>query len=409
MCSRRCGATAARAAGAALIKRQRGDIQDSLQLFQAATCLNPNNINNLKQVGRSLYLLGKHRAALDVYREAMRLNEEDWEVWHNQGLCQMYLKQYDSALDCFKQANSIQQHDVTYMQIGKVYTLQEDLQAAADTYLEALDFSPDNPEILTTVGLLYLRLGENVRAFEFLSSSLAQDPRNPKTILAAGSVIQDNSDMDAALLKYRVAAIATPNSAQLWNNIGMCFFGKQRYVASIACLKRALYLDPFEWIIAYNLGLVHLNTGQYASAFHFFSSSINLKPDFASSYMYLGITLSRLEDFDNACAAYEKATEMERCAARAAPRRAAARSRAPHALGRAPPSPCPRAHSDHLFELNFTITLYNHGEVGRAAEHFQKFEALYAALDEEAKASDPDVVEQRQALAAVLPAVAVAE
>ncbi len=51
-----------------------------------------------------------------------------------------------------------------------------------------------------------------------------------------------------------------------------------RYIASIACLKRALYIDPFDWIINYNLGLVHLSTGQYASAFHFMSSSINLKP-----------------------------------------------------------------------------------------------------------------------------------
>ena len=41
------------------------------------------------------------------------------------------------------------------------------------------------------------------------------------------------------------------------------------------------------WIISYNLGLVHLNTGQYASAFHYFSTSINLKPDFPSSYMCL--------------------------------------------------------------------------------------------------------------------------
>ena len=127
---------------------------------------------------------------------------------------------------------------------------------------------------------------------------------NPKTISAAGSIIQDHNDMDVALVKYRVAAVATPNSAQLWNNIGMCFFGKERLVAAIACLKHALYLDPFEWIISYNLGLVHLNTGQYASAFHFLSASINLKPDFASSYMYLAITLSRLEDFDNACSEF---------------------------------------------------------------------------------------------------------
>ena len=36
----------------------------------------------------------------------------------------------------------------------------------------------------------------------------------------------DQQDMDVALVKYRVAAVQTPNSAQLWNNIGMCFFGK---------------------------------------------------------------------------------------------------------------------------------------------------------------------------------------
>lgn len=67
---------------------------------------------------------------------------------------------------------------------------------------------------------------------------------------------QDHADMDVALIKYRIAAVQTPNSPQLWNNIGMCFFGKQRYIAAIACLKKALYLGPFEWIISYNLGLV---------------------------------------------------------------------------------------------------------------------------------------------------------
>ena len=64
----------------ALIKRQQGRIQESLQLFQAATCLNPHNVCNLKQVGRSLYLLGKHKAAIDVYDEARRIGTEDWEI-----------------------------------------------------------------------------------------------------------------------------------------------------------------------------------------------------------------------------------------------------------------------------------------------------------------------------------------
>jgi Bardet-Biedl syndrome 4 protein len=109
------------------------------------------------------------------------------------------------------------------------------------------------------------------------------------------------------LLKYRVAAVFTPDSSELWNNIGMCFFGKQKYIAAIACLKKSLYLDPFQWIAAFNLGLVHLNTKQYASAYHYFSSSITLKPDFFNSYMYLGITLNKLGDLDSSLRAFEKA------------------------------------------------------------------------------------------------------
>ena len=48
------------------------------------------------------------------------------------------------------------------------------------------------------MGLLYLRLGENYKAFDFLGNSLTHDPRNPKTILAAGSIIQDHQVINLA-------------------------------------------------------------------------------------------------------------------------------------------------------------------------------------------------------------------
>ena len=117
----------------------------------------------------------------------------------------------------------------------------------------------------------------------------------------------------------------------------MCFFGKQKHVAAISCLKRASYLGtpitplyaadlnrctiayvtpettagPFEWIVSYNLGLLHLAAGQNASAFHYFSSSINTKSDFAHTYMYLAVALAKLDDIDNASAAYERAIELD--------------------------------------------------------------------------------------------------
>ena len=98
----------------ALVQRRRGRIQESLQLFQAATALNPHNVQNLKQVGRSLYLLGK-QAAVEVYEEAEKMaaekrdddGKEDWEIHHQKGLCYARSKQFGAAAECFMRANAV--------------------------------------------------------------------------------------------------------------------------------------------------------------------------------------------------------------------------------------------------------------------------------------------------------------
>lgn len=57
------------------------------------------------------------------------------------------------------------------------------------------------------------------------------DPSHIKAIMAAGSMMQNHADYDVAITKYRIAAANIPESPPLWNNIGMCFFGKKKYVA----------------------------------------------------------------------------------------------------------------------------------------------------------------------------------
>jgi len=44
-------------------------------------------------------------------------------------------------------------------------------------------------------------------------------------------ILQRHSDNDVALSKYKMAAVSWPESAVLWSNVGMCFFGKKKYVA----------------------------------------------------------------------------------------------------------------------------------------------------------------------------------
>ena len=50
---------------------------------------------------------------------------------------------------------------------------------------------------------------------------------------------------------------------------------------------------------------------------------------------------------------------------------------------------------DHLFRLNYAITLTNNGDDANAAQHLAEFERLYEKLDDDAKASDPEVTPTR--------------
>ncbi|XP_042172386.1 Bardet-Biedl syndrome 4 protein-like isoform X4 [Oncorhynchus tshawytscha] len=256
------------------------------------------------------------------------------------------------------------------MTLGKVHLLAGDTDKAIEVYKSAVEFSPENAELLTTLGLLYLQLGKYQKAFEHLGNALTHDPNNYKAILAAGSMMQTHGDFDVAMNKYRVAACMVPESPPLWNNIGMCFFGKKKYVAAISCLKRAHYLSPFDWKVLYNLGLVHLTMQQYASAFHFLSAATNLQPHLGELYMLLAVALTNLEDVDNARRSYEQAVALDQ--------------------------------SNPLVNLNFAILLYNHGDKKGALQQYQEMERKVNILKDSNTEFDPELMDMAQKMAAAL-------
>ncbi|XP_054627631.1 Bardet-Biedl syndrome 4 protein isoform X2 [Dunckerocampus dactyliophorus] len=356
----------------ALILRLEGKIQQSLELFQSCAILNPSSADNLKQVARSLFLLGKHKAAIEFYHEAARLNEKDWEMSHNLGVCYFFIKDFKHAEEQLNIALQLNKHDKTYMMLGRVHLLAGDTDKAIDVYKRAVEFSPENTELLTTLGLLFLSLGKYQKAFEHLGNALTFDPNNYKAILAAGSMMQTHGDFDVAMNKYRVAACAVPESPPLWNNIGMCFFGKKKYVAAISCLKRAHYLSPFDWKVLYNLGLVHLTMQQYASAFHFLSAAINLSPRLGELYMLLAVALTNLEDVENATRAYEQAVILDQ--------------------------------SNPLVNLNFAIFLYNHADKKGALDQYQEMERKVNTLRDSSSnfEFDPELIDMAQKMGAAL-------
>jgi Bardet-Biedl syndrome 4 protein len=96
-----------------------------------------------------LYLLGRHKTAIEVFDECISLNNFDWEVYFYRGLSSKFLRLYDEAIDNFKHANEIHKHENIYIELGRMYQIKLDYKSAVDTYIEALEHNPENSEILT--------------------------------------------------------------------------------------------------------------------------------------------------------------------------------------------------------------------------------------------------------------------
>ncbi len=93
---------------------------------------------------------------------------------------------------------------------------------------------------------------------------------------------------------YPPPLLPLPSSSSSSPQLLLLLFLVPGLLQSISCLKRAAYLDPLEWRVLYNLGLLHLTTQQYASAFHFLRAAISFKPKSGPLYMLLASEIGKV-------------------------------------------------------------------------------------------------------------------
>ncbi|RHW69632.1 Bardet-Biedl syndrome 4 protein [Trypanosoma brucei equiperdum] len=328
-----------------LLTRRSGDLTTSFQHFQKVLTLNPGSPACLQQLAQTSLLLGKFYEAIESFQRAEEARaargfRKDWSLQYGVGLCYEYMREYRKAEEAFVSSMQIQRFDCTVLRLSKVLVLQKQHSRAISLLEEAVLGSPDNPDMLTVLGLLYLRVDRPAKAFNYLGRCLILNSSDSRATMAAASIMQENGEFGVALNKYRVAVPKLPSSACLWSNIGMCFFGQKNMHAAVACLRRAASLSPFEWRIAYNLGLVFLHLKQYASAFHYLSASTHLHGKYALAFMHIGVCLALMSDSDNACAAYNRAISIQ---------------------------------DDPLIRLNYCITLVHCGKDAEARDQLDKF------------------------------------
>lgn len=297
-----------------LIARSGGRLSESLSLLKDCHALyrySNDTTYVLKEIGKTFYLLGKMADSIDIYNNVLHKNKDDWDCYYHIGLIFLNRKKYDKAEEFINEAMRINPCKEVLIASGKIFLKKGILNQAIQRLEEALKLSPNDYNLMSTLGSLYLKTKDHEGAINYFKKVLEVENKYSKSLMGLASINQLNGNFEEAYELLSMGYTSNNNSAYLWNNLGMWFFAKEKKIFAATCLKRALYLAPFEWYISFNLGLVYLKNEQYVTAFVHMNTAANLAKNQPYVYLYLAIICSELNNDGNAKNCFERALSLK--------------------------------------------------------------------------------------------------
>lgn len=120
---------------------------------------------------------------------------------------------------------------------------------------------------------------------------LRQDPSNAEAISCLASHYFYSDRPEVALRFYRRLVQMGLNTAELWNNLGLCCFYASQYDMTLSCFERALALadDDNTADVWFNIGQVAIGIGDLGLAYQGFKIAASVDTHHAESYNNLGV------------------------------------------------------------------------------------------------------------------------
>lgn len=126
---------------------QNGDYQKALAIYSEANYKEPKNADTLFKMGYALAQQDRDDEALEYYKEALSLDENDTYI--HQAIASLYRKmgEYASARNHLNKSLALDENNpITYYNYGNLLVDMKHLDEAKEMYKKALELDPDFKE-----------------------------------------------------------------------------------------------------------------------------------------------------------------------------------------------------------------------------------------------------------------------
>ena len=140
---------------------------------------------------------------------------------------------------------------------------------------------------------------------------LKEDPTNKELLSALGDLYQRSGNDSQAIPLYNQIVQANPNDVVALNNLGSIYRRLKRYDESIAVLEKAVIVDESNVQTFYNLGFTYKLMGKNESAIQCFNTVVEENPNDVLAYNHLGAIYAAEREYDKSISSYQRGLKVD--------------------------------------------------------------------------------------------------
>lgn len=210
-----------------------------------------------------------------------------------------------------KAAEKNDQADMAYLAIGHIQLRNQAYQEAIDNFTAYLRYHPSDGMVLHDRGSAYQMLDDLKSAVRDYRQAAMASPDLATAFANLGTVLRKLERYDEAIEAYSNALDIEPEDAMITNNRGYAYFLSEDYDSAVTDFQKAIEISP-EYAYAHNnLASAYIKLEKYQEAVDAAGMAISLDPEYGFAYLNRGIAREMVRDIRGACSDWEMAASLQ--------------------------------------------------------------------------------------------------
>ena len=258
------------------------NLDEAIDCYNKLLEIEPQNSQVYYELGHLYLDKNEKMNAANAFKLALNLDKKNAFIHNSLAYSLLQLGLNDEAIEHYKEAINLNPDNewtaIVAQALGTVYfEIKHNTEAAIAMYQTALVLNPNCADIYIAMGDVFASTGDNDLAIKHYCDAIKTDETSFEAYSKCAMALWNNDYLEEAIIAYNKALKINPDSAVVYNNIGVIYLdsiGNTEY--ALECFENAYDIDNEYTMAVFNLARAHQALGNITLAAEFYQDALTL-------------------------------------------------------------------------------------------------------------------------------------